>query len=288
MSAIVCFILISILNIMNAVKAKLFSFGSLLSHKPGFTSSLPCPFQIDSRPVLKSALLGVGIFTARASTVNAASSSSASSSPTLLSTSSCRKIQTLDNDSLYKISTSDIETTLIDNRNYKAFTLTNGLRVLLISDGTVTHASAGLDVHVGSFSDPIGLPGLAHFAAHMCFLGTKKYPEEDEFSKYLSSHSGSSNAYTDSEDTVYFFDCDDTAFEGALDRFSNFFISPLFAPDAVGRELNAIDSEHSKKVVNNKERPKYLQRSDDSGRSNKRKSTNNNNLSGKTSKKQVR
>ena len=41
-------------------------------------------------------------------------------------------------------------------------------------------------------------------------------------------------------------------------------------------------------AVNNKERPKYLQRSDDSGRSNKRKSTNNNNLSGKTSKKQVR
>ena len=34
-------------------------------------------------------------------------------------------------------------------------------------------------------------------------------------------------------------------------------------------------------AVNNKERPKYLQRSDDSGRSNKRKSTNNNNLSGK-------
>ena len=41
-------------------------------------------------------------------------------------------------------------------------------------------------------------------------------------------------------------------------------------------------------AVNNKERPKYLQRSDDSGRSNKRKSTNNNNLSGKKSKKQVR
>ena len=38
-------------------------------------------------------------------------------------------------------------------------------------------------------------------------------------------------------------------------------------------------------AVNNKEGPKYLQRSDDSSRSNKRKSTNNKNLSGKQSKK---
>ena len=40
-------------------------------------------------------------------------------------------------------------------------------------------------------------------------------------------------------------------------------------------------------AVNNKERPKYLQRSDDSSRSSKRKSTHNNNLSGKKCKKQV-
>lgn len=37
---------------------------------------------------------------------------------------------------------------------------------------------------------------LAHFCEHMSFLGTKKYPKEEEFSSYLSSHGGSSNAYT--------------------------------------------------------------------------------------------
>jgi len=29
------------------------------------------------------------------------------------------------------------------------------------------------------------------------FLGTKKYPEENAYNTYLSSHNGHSNAYTD-------------------------------------------------------------------------------------------
>ena len=91
----------------------------------------------------------------------------------------------------------------LDNREYKALTLDNGLRVLLILDSNSSRSAAALDVHVGSFSDPVDMPGLAHFCEHMTFLGTKKYPEEDEFSNFLATNGGSSNAYTDSEDTVY-------------------------------------------------------------------------------------
>ena len=32
-------------------------------------------------------------------------------------------------------------------------------------------------------SDPDELPGLAHFCEHMLFLGTEKYPEENEYNK---------------------------------------------------------------------------------------------------------
>lgn len=91
----------------------------------------------------------------------------------------------------------------LDNRNYKALTLSNGMRVLLVSDPASIRSAAALDVHVGYFSDPKNLPGLAHFCEHMSFLGTKKYPEEEEFSSFLSTNGGSSNAYTDAEDTVY-------------------------------------------------------------------------------------
>jgi insulysin len=51
----------------------------------------------------------------------------------------------------------------IDERVYKAITLKNNMRVLLISDPDTLRSAAALDVHVGSFSDPEAVPGLAHF-----------------------------------------------------------------------------------------------------------------------------
>lgn len=71
---------------------------------------------------------------------------------------------------------------------------------------------------IGSMSDPRELPGLAHFCEHMLFMGTQKYPSENEYNKYLSEHGGSSNAYTAADHTNYYFDVAPEAFEGALDR----------------------------------------------------------------------
>lgn len=85
----------------------------------------------------------------------------------------------------------------------------------------------------------------------MLFLGTKPYPQEDSFESFLSSNGGSSNAFTDSLDTVYYFDLNadtDTKFAQALQRFGAFFSDPLFTETATGRELNAIESEHAKNL----------------------------------------
>ena len=73
-----------------------------------------------------------------------------------------------------------------DKRNYRALVLTNGMKVVLVSDPTTDKASAAIDVNVGHMSDPDTLPGLAHFCEHMLFLGTKTYPDENEYSRYLS------------------------------------------------------------------------------------------------------
>eukprot|EP00940_MAST-03C_sp_MAST-3C-sp2_P001513 g1513.t1 len=104
-------------------------------------------------------------------------------------------------------------------------------------------ASAALAVGVGSFSDPQNLGGLAHFTEHMLFMGTQKYPKENEFENFLSKAGGSSNAFTDHECTVYAFDVHATHIEGALDRFAQFFIEPLMKEDATNREIQAVDSE---------------------------------------------
>ncbi|KAM7330151.1 hypothetical protein ACRRTK_011764 [Alexandromys fortis] len=137
-----------------------------------------------------------------------------------------------------------------DKREYRGLELANGIKVLLISDPTTDKSSAALDVHIGSLSDPPNIAGLSHFCEHMLFLGTKKYPKENEYSQFLSEHAGSSNAFTSGEHTNYYFDVSHEHLEGALDRFAQFFLCPLFDASCKDREVNAVDSEHEKNVMN--------------------------------------
>eukprot|EP00971_Amphidinium_carterae_P049293 971587-Amphidinium_carterae.1 len=92
-----------------------------------------------------------------------------------------------------------------DQRSYRVVKLPNALEVLLGSDPAADTAAAALTLSCGSLQDPHSFPGLAHFHEHMLFLGTERYPEENEYSKYLSEHGGHSNAFTMGEWTTYHF-----------------------------------------------------------------------------------
>ncbi|KAL8489852.1 hypothetical protein ACS0TY_025656 [Phlomoides rotata] len=82
-----------------------------------------------------------------------------------------------------------------DKREYRRIVLQNNLHVLLISDADTDKCAASMDVRVGSFSDPEGLGGLAHFPA--------------------------TSAFTSSEHTNYYFDVNPDGFEEALDRWNS-------------------------------------------------------------------
>ncbi len=135
-----------------------------------------------------------------------------------------------------------------DKREYRYLTLSNELKVLLISDPTADKSAASLDVNVGSSDDPAEREGLAHFLEHMLFLGTKKYPQAGEYQKFLDSNGGGHNAYTSYDHTNYFFDIDPSKLGPTLDRFAQFFISPLFTEKYVDREKHAVDSEYKAKI----------------------------------------
>lgn len=145
-----------------------------------------------------------------------------------------------------------IEKPLLDDRSYRLLKLNaNNLHVLVINDPTTDRSAVSLDVNVGSFADKkYTVPGLAHFCEHLLFMGTSKYPEENEYSSYLSKHSGFSNAYTAAEHTNYYFEVSSDHLEGALDRFAQFFISPLFSKSCKDREIRAVDSENKKNLQN--------------------------------------
>jgi len=137
-----------------------------------------------------------------------------------------------------------------DTRQYRALILENQLKVLLISDPETDKAAASMDVNAGSNSDPEDFQGLAHFLEHMLFLGTEKYPQSGEYQEFISSHGGSHNAYTSYENTNYYFDIEQDSLAPALDRFAQFFISPLFNSDLVDRERNAVNSEYQSNLQN--------------------------------------
>ncbi len=141
-----------------------------------------------------------------------------------------------------------------DTRNYKYLTLSNQLEVFLVSDPSTDQAAVSLDVLAGHNFDPPTRQGLAHFLEHMLFLGTDKYPQAEEYGSYLSAHGGYSNAYTSYEDTNYYFSIHKDYLDGALDRFSQFFISPRFDARFVERELNAVNAEHQKNIQNDMRR----------------------------------
>jgi insulysin len=135
-----------------------------------------------------------------------------------------------------------------DNRDYRYLTLSNNLRVLLISDPAAEKSAAALNVHVGSHQNPKERPGLAHFLEHMLFLGTEKYPAAEEYQDFISRHGGSNNAYTAEENTNYFFDIEHASLEPALDRFAQFFIAPLFDANYIEHEKNAVNAEYLAKI----------------------------------------
>ncbi|MFI5356125.1 MAG: insulinase family protein [Opitutales bacterium] len=137
-----------------------------------------------------------------------------------------------------------------DESAYRRFTLDNGLKVLLVSDPKLNKSSAALAVGVGSLSDPRSRQGLAHFTEHMLFLGTEKYPDPAGYRSYLEQNGGYDNAYTAEDRTNYHLEIRHEALEGALDRFAQFFIAPLFTPQYAEREMNAVNSEYQLRVEN--------------------------------------
>ncbi|CAD6592028.1 MAG: Insulinase (Peptidase M16) [Alectoria sarmentosa] len=172
--------------------------------------------------------------------------------------------------------TDELDAPALDDRSYRVIRLPNKLEALLVHDPDTDKAGAAVNVNVGSFSDADDMPGMAHAVEHLLFMGTKKYPKENDYNEYLSAHSGYSNAYTAATETNYYFEvaastepdsgkvtngAPTSPLYGALDRFAQFFISPLFLSSTLDRELKAVDSENKKNLQSDSWRLSQLSKS---------------------------
>ncbi|SFG44046.1 M16 family metallopeptidase [Methylobacterium gossipiicola] len=84
-----------------------------------------------------------------------------------------------------------------------AFTLDNGLDVVVVPDHRAPVVTHMVWYRNGSADDPQGQSGIAHFLEHLMFKGTERHPV-GAFSKAVSGLGGQENAFTSYDYTAYF------------------------------------------------------------------------------------
>ncbi|MDO9191413.1 MAG: pitrilysin family protein, partial [Undibacterium sp.] len=84
----------------------------------------------------------------------------------------------------------------------KTFTLSNGMKFLVLENSTIPNANMYTYWKVGSRNEVPGITGLSHFFEHMMFNGSKKYGPK-QFDRTMEANGGANNAYTNNDLTAY-------------------------------------------------------------------------------------
>ena len=92
---------------------------------------------------------------------------------------------------------------IVERRRVEAFTLANGLEVVVLPSSRAPIVSQTVIYKVGSADEVPGKTGVAHFLEHMMFKGTATVAPT-EFSRTVSKNGGRDNAYTSFDSTGYY------------------------------------------------------------------------------------
>tara|TARA_B110000438_G_scaffold269280_1_gene285539 strand:+ start:230 stop:1903 length:1674 start_codon:yes stop_codon:yes gene_type:complete len=111
----------------------------------------------------------------------------------------------------------------------RAYTLDNGLRIIVWPDHDIPNVVMYNFVRAGGRNEYPGITGLSHFFEHMMFNGTERRAQ-GEFDEVMEAAGGANNAYTSKDFTVYqdWFPRSalETIFDLEGDRLENLAIDP--------------------------------------------------------------
>ncbi len=143
-------------------------------------------------------------------------------------------------------------------REITAYTMANGLRIVVWPDHDIPNVVMYNFVRAGGRNEYPGITGLSHFFEHMMFNGTSKHAP-GEFDRIMEAAGGANNAYTSNDLTVYqdWFPRSalKTIFELEADRLQNLAIDP----DVVESERNVVYSERRLRIDNDNQGRLYEQ-----------------------------
>ena len=143
-------------------------------------------------------------------------------------------------------------------REITAYTMANGLRIVVWPDHDIPNVVMYNFVRAGGRNEYPGITGLSHFFEHMMFNGTSKHAP-GEFDRIMEAAGGANNAYTSNDLTVYqdWFPRSalKTIIELEADRLQNLAIDP----DVVESERNVVYSERRLRIDNDNDGRLYEQ-----------------------------
>ncbi len=123
--------------------------------------------------------------------------------------------------------------------------LPNGLRALVLPRHHAPVVVCDLYYPVGSFNEPAGKTGLAHFVEHMLFKGTKRFPK-GQIDRLAFVAAGQSNAETGEDLTHYWFAFPSNRWELALAIEADRMRGAAFDPQEVEAERQVIAEERAR------------------------------------------
>jgi zinc protease len=123
----------------------------------------------------------------------------------------------------------------------------NGLKALVLPRRGAPVVVSDLYYPVGSFDEPPGLSGLAHFVEHMLFKGTERFPK-GQIDRLVSASAGQCNAETGEDSTHYWFAFPSDRWELALAIEADRMRGIQFDPREVDLERRVIGEERAREL----------------------------------------
>ena len=118
------------------------------------------------------------------------------------------------------------------------FTLGNGIRVIHEEvSSPISHF--GVIVNAGTRDEPDDLPGLAHFAEHTLFKGTKKR-NNYQITKRMENAGGDLNAYTAKEETYFHASFLSSDYERAAELLADILFNATFPEKELEKEKDVV------------------------------------------------
>jgi secreted Zn-dependent insulinase-like peptidase len=135
-----------------------------------------------------------------------------------------------------------------ENRTFEYYTLKNNIKCIFINDDTLDKSYIVASVNVGSLANKEYYEGMAHLLEHMCFITSKKYKEKNYLNRMVSEAGGSTNAFTDEQNTIYYLDMFTDKLEEILEIFIDFLTNAELKEEYILAEIKSVNSEHKKNI----------------------------------------